>query len=108
MLSYDEKLNSGDYVVGMNIKDIVKLPEWQQLRESLVGTWKKTPEDNLNRLKEFGGSLKTINNRRLRILQNYLTGSAFRIGKIESESITKFTNEIREEVEFRKKENIWH
>lgn len=106
-MTYEDKLLSGDYVVGMNIKDIVKLDEWQQLRESLVGTWKKIPEVNLQRLKDFGGDLNILSNRRLRILQNYLTGSAFRIGKIESEDITSFTNEIRLEVELRKKDGRW-
>lgn len=106
-MTYEEKLLSGDYVVGMNIKDIVKLDDWQQLRESLVGTWKKIPDVNLQRLKDFGGDLTSLNNRRLRILQNYLTGSAFRIGKIESSSITEFTNQVRNEVELRKKDGRW-
>lgn len=106
-MTYEEKLLSGNYVVGMNIKDIVKLDEWQILRESLVGTWKKIPEVNLQRLKDFGGDLNILSNRRLRILQNYLTGSAFRIGKIESDDITSFTNEIRLEVELRKKDGRW-
>lgn len=106
-MNYEEKLKSGEYVVGMNIKDIVKLEEWQTLREYFVGKWKKQPDTNLQMLKEFVGDVKKVNNRKLRIVQNYLTGSAFRIGKIESDDITDYTNIIREEVSFRKDNDLW-
>jgi 5-formaminoimidazole-4-carboxamide-1-beta-D-ribofuranosyl 5'-monophosphate synthetase len=106
-MTYDEKLKSGDYVLGINIKDIVKLEEWQTLRAYFVGKWKKQPDTNLDMLKEFVGDVKKVNNRKLRIVQNYLTGSAFRIGKIQSDSISNYTEIIRNEVQFRKENNIW-
>ena len=79
----------------MNIIDIVKLPEWQKLRKSLVGTWKKTPEENVKKFRKFIGPKPWTNKRKLRIMLNYLTGSAFRIGIISSPSITKLLNDVK-------------
>ena len=80
----------------MTIQEIVKLPEWQILRASLVGTWKKTPVKNVKRLRKFMGS-KPWEYRKMRIMLNYLTGSAFRIGIIQHNSIQKLLNEVRQE-----------
>lgn len=106
-LSYEEKLKSEKYVIKMNIKDIVNIPEWQELRSYFVGKWKTQPEKNLKMLKDFGGNLKTLSNRRLRILQNYVTGSGFRIGKISSAEILEYTEEVRSEVQSRKDNGKW-
>ena len=106
-LTYQQKLDSEEYVIKMNIKDIVQIPEWQKLREYFVGKWKSQPEKNLKMLKDFAGNLKTLSNRRLRIVQNYVTCSGFRIGKISSPDITKFTEEVRAEVAARKNDGRW-
>lgn len=106
-LTYQEKLDSEEYVLKMNIKDIVQIPEWQKLREYFVGKWTTQPEKNLQMLKDFAGNLKTLSNRRLRIVQNYVTGSGFRIGKISSPSIEKFTDDVRKEVADRKVDGRW-
>ena len=107
ILSYEEKLISEKYVVKMNIKDIVALPEWQTLRSYFVGTWKSQPDKNLKMLKKFDGDLQTLPNRRLRIVQNYVTGSGFRIGKISSPDILIFVEEVRTEVKNRKEDGRW-
>jgi hypothetical protein len=107
MITYQEKLDSEEYVLNMKIQDIVQLPEWQNLRKYFVGKWKLQPEKNLQLLKEFAGNLNTISNRRLRIIQNYLTGSGFRIGIISSVDIANFTNEVRQEVVNRKSDGRW-
>jgi hypothetical protein len=106
-LNYEQKLASEEYVLKMNIQDIVKIPEWQTLRTYFVGKWKTQPEKNLKMLKEFAGDLTKLSNRRLRIVQNYVTGSGFRIGKISSDEITKFTEEVRNEVAARKSDGRW-
>lgn len=80
----------------MTIQDIVKLPEWQKLRASLVGTWKHTPQENVKRLKKFMGS-KPWNKRKIRIMINYLTGSAFRIGIVQHPDITRLLNDVKRE-----------
>jgi hypothetical protein len=106
-LSYEEKLKSEEYVVKMNIQDIVQIPEWQELRSYFVGKWKSQPEKNLQMLKDFAGDLKKLSNRRLRIIQNYVTGSAFRIGIIANEDIKEFTEAVRKEVADRKADGRW-
>ena len=106
-MSYEEKLKSGKYVLKMNIQDIVKIPEWQELRAYFVGKWKKQPEKNLQMLKDFAGDLTKLSNRRLRVVQNYVTGSGFRIGKISSDEIQKFIEQVRKEVADRKTDGRW-
>jgi len=85
-----------------NIKDVVKLEEWQKLRESLVGTWKNSPKENVDKLKKFLGDLSKTSDQKLRIVHNYLTGSGFRSQIISHTSITQLLKEVREEVERRK------
>lgn len=106
-MNYEEKLESEDYVLKIKIQDIVQIPEWQKLRQYFVGKWKTQPEKNLQMLKDFAGDLTTLSNRRLRIIQNYLTGSGFRTGKISSPDIISFTNQIRNEVSMRKLNERW-
>lgn len=77
----------------MNIKDVVNDPEWQSLRKSLVGTWKNSPVENIQRLRLYGGDL--TDPLRLRRLLNYLTGSGFRLGNIRHSAITVFLSEVR-------------
>jgi hypothetical protein len=79
----------------MNIQEIVKLPRWQKLRQSLVGTWKHTPKENVKKLRKFMGPKPWKNERHLRIMSNYLTGSAFRIGIISHPTITKLYEEVK-------------
>lgn len=81
-------------ILAEDIRKVVDLPEWQELRKSLVGTWTKTPQENVKKLRDFGGDLS--DSRRVRILLNYLTGSGFRIGIISSPEISKFRDEVRE------------
>jgi hypothetical protein len=85
-----------------DIKEVVNLPEWQELRKSFIGTWKKTPEENVAKLHSFLGSISETDDRKLRIVHNYLTGSGFRSGNISHPSITKLLNQVREEVKRRK------
>ena len=35
------------------ISELVKDPEWQKLRSSLVGTWKVKPEENCKLLRNY-------------------------------------------------------
>lgn len=123
-MSYEEKLKSEKYVLKMNIQDIVQIPEWQELRAYFVGKWKSQPEKNLQMLKDFASSniykfvekkyisdvepnLEKLSNRRLRVVQNYVTGSGFRIGKISSDEIQKFVEQVRKEVADRKTDGRW-
>ena len=83
----------GKTVKGMDIRILVAEPEWQSLRGSFVGTWKKTPQDNVIRLRDYVGPM--TDPLRVRRVLNYLTGSAFRIGMINSTEIETLREEIR-------------
>ena len=80
-----------------DIKEVVNLPEWQALRKSFLGTWKKTPEENVAKLRSFLGGVSEASDRKLHIVHNYLTGSGFRSGNITHPSIMKLRDQVREE-----------
>lgn len=82
----------------MDIRKVVDLDEWQSLRRSFLGTWKKTPEANIRELRAFLGPTEHSGDRRLRIVYNYLTGSGFRMGVIKHSSIDELLKEVRNEV----------
>jgi len=88
----------------MNIQEIVNLPEWQTLRVSLVGTWKKTPIANTYKIMAFLGDLENTPNRKLKIIHNYLTGSGFRLGVIKHPLIDKLLSEVKAEVDSRRQD----
>lgn len=84
-------------VSAIDIRVVVDDPEWQELRKSFLGTWKKTPEANVEALwsylwKDLGDPL------RWRRVHNYVTGSAFRMGVIahhEVDEILEFVRSVR-------------
>jgi len=77
----------------MDIREIVNLPEWQELRKSLVGSWKHTPKENVQKLRAFGEDLSDP--RKVRLLLNYLTGSGFRLKVISHPEIDAFREEVK-------------
>jgi hypothetical protein len=80
----------------VDIKTVVDNPEWQELRQSMVGTWKTSPAQNVKRLRRYlyNGNRKPDILRHRRVY-NYLTGSGFRIGIIQHKAIDKFLAELR-------------
>lgn len=87
-----------NFIIESTISELVKDSEWQQLRNSLVGTWKKTPEKNCLLLKKYLGNLKNTTDSRLKIVWNYLSSSAFRIGIIKHNCVADLKNKIRNEI----------
>lgn len=67
-----------------NIQELVKDPEWQRVRQSLLGQWKTDPEWCCLQLKHYLGNIKTTSDDKLRIVGNYLTGTGFRTGAINA------------------------
>lgn len=84
------------------ISELVKDPEWQKLRSSLVGTWKVKPEENCKLLRNYLGSIQNCKYRKLKIVMNYLTGSGFRMGVIKHPCINQLRSEISTELKRRK------
>lgn len=87
------------------ISEIVKDEEWQRVRKSLLGQWKKRPDWCVSQLRLYIGNIKTADEDKLRRVQNYLTGTSFRTGTISSRdnpSIPKLRAEISAEMKRRK------
>ena len=80
-------------VMRMDIRKVVDDPEWQALRESFLGTWKKIPVENVKKLREYLGTFDDP--LKLRRVHNYLTGSAFRMKIIAHSEIDVLLDEVR-------------
>ena len=84
------------------IKVIVKDSEWQKIRVSLLGKWKKEPEWCCKQIESYITPIDKIDYDKLRIVMNYLVGSGFRMGKIKHPCITNLRNRISIEMKRRK------
>ncbi|HQC61357.1 MAG TPA: hypothetical protein PLA60_03260 [Candidatus Pacearchaeota archaeon] len=84
----------------------IKEEEWQKVRRSLIGNWKKRPEWCCRQLRNYLGPIKTAPYEKLIIVLNYLTGTGFRTGNIQHPCITKLKLEIVVEIKSRKNQKI--
>lgn len=91
----------------IKIKDLVKDDEWQAVRKSLLGKWKSEPEKCCSILRKYLGAINKTENKKIRIVMNYLTGSAFRMGKIKHPCIQKIRTELSVEIKKRKAKKQW-
>ena len=89
------------------IRDLVKDEEWQAVRKSLLNQWKKRPEWCCQQLRDYLGPLDKTDNKKLRIVMNYLTGTAFRMGKIKHKCIQSLRTQISVEIKKRKAKRKW-
>jgi hypothetical protein len=87
------------------IKEIVKSEEWQKVRQELLGNWVKRPNWCCMKLRHYLGSVSSTSETKLRIVMNYLTGTAFRIGKIKPRCVILLRAEISAEMKKRKFRN---
>jgi hypothetical protein len=71
-----------------------------------LGTWKKTPEENVQKLRDFLGPVDQATDRRLRTVWNYLTGSGMRTKTISHPSIDKLLAEVRAEAYRRREKDV--
>ncbi len=89
------------------IKVIVKDPKWQKVRKSLLGKWKTRPDWCCMQLRKYLGPINKTTNDKLRIVQNYLSGSGFRMGKIKHDCILTLRMEVKMEIHKRRSKNLW-
>lgn len=68
---------------------LVRSPEWQAVRKSLLGQWKERPEWCCAQLRKYLGNISTTSKDKIKVVMNYLTGSGFRTGKIKHPCISK-------------------
>jgi DNA-directed RNA polymerase beta subunit len=90
------------------IPELVKRNDWQNIRKDLVGTWNKNPKENIKILRKWIGDFKNNDLDKLRIVMNYLTGTAFRIGKITHPDIQKLRDDISKSMKDVKNAGIEH
>jgi len=83
------------FIIGdISIQDLVKDKEWQELRKSFIGTLISDAPGNVKKLRKFLGSFSS--EKKLIIVQNYLTGTGFRVGTISHPDISKLLSEVKE------------
>lgn len=78
---------------GVPIQKIVANEKWQRLRKSFLGTWMKQPQTNVMKLRQYLDEEQWREYPMVRVY-NYLTGTAFRMGKISHPSIDRLKNEV--------------
>ena len=87
------------------VRELVKDPEWQKVRKSLLGQWKDKPEWCCTQLNRYLGS--NPSNEKLKIVMNYLTGTGFRTGRIKHSCISKIRFQISMEIKKRKAKGLY-
>ena len=91
----------------VKIKDLVKNEEWQNVRKSLLGQWNIRPEWCCQQLSTYLGPINKTSNDKIRIAMNYLTGTAFRMGKIKHNCINTLRTKLSSEIAKRKAKGNW-
>ena len=86
----------------MKVKDLVDDPEWQGVRQILVGNWNLKPEWCCSQLIKFLGPIENTSEEKLRISMNYLTGTGFRTGRIKHGCVSSLRGQISAELKKRK------
>jgi endonuclease-3 len=92
------------------IRELVKDPNWQRIRNSLIGKWTSEPDWCLNQLRSFLGNIKSSSDYKLLIVSNYMSGTGFRTGRISSKKnpgIGKLRGIISAEIKRRKYKGIF-
>jgi hypothetical protein len=86
---------------------LVRSQEWQAVRKSLLGQWKKRPEWCCSQLKKYLGSISSTSNDKIKVVMNYLTGTGFRTGTIKHPCISKLRTQLSSEIKRRKAKKEW-
>ena len=86
---------------------LVKDPTWQAVRKSLQGQWKQQPEWCCSSLRKYLGNISVTPNDKIKVVQNYLTGTGFRTGVIKHLCISKLRTQLSMERKKRKSKGEW-
>jgi len=81
---------------------LVRSPEWQAVRKSLLGQWKDRPQWCCAQLRKYLGSISSTSTDKLKVVMNYLTGTGFRTGAIKHPCIQSLRTQISKEMKKRK------
>lgn len=86
---------------------LVRSPEWQEVRKSLLGQWKERPEWCCAQLRKYLGSISSTSKDKIKVVMNYLTGSGFRTGKIKHPCISSLRTQMSMERKKRVAKGEW-
>ena len=86
---------------------LVKSPQWQSVRQGLLGQWSKRPEWCCTQLRKYLGNISSTPNDKIRVVMNYLTGTGFRTGRIKHTCIQKLRTQMSSEIRRRKAQKQW-
>jgi hypothetical protein len=89
------------------IRELVKDPSWQKIRVQLLGQWSKNPVGCCQLLRHWLGPVAAASDVKLAIMANYLTGTAFRIGRIKHSCVTQLRTEVFVQIKLRKTSGKW-
>ena len=84
------------------MSELVIDPSWQKVRQNLSGKWNLTPEWCCSQLRNYLGDISKTDEKKLRIVMNYLIGSGFRVGKIKHACISSLRGQVSAELKKRK------
>lgn len=76
----------------ITMKQLMADSKWQELRESLVGKWKNSPEKNIKKLRKYMDSMDDIV--KVYRVYTYLNSNGFKDGKLNCTGLTKLLKEI--------------
>jgi len=85
--------------------DLIKDPEWQQLRKQMLNMWICKPDWCCFKIRRFLGGSWT--NNKLKIIASYLSSSGFKFGAINYPCLVKLKTEIFNEIKNRKSKGNW-
>jgi hypothetical protein len=86
---------------------LVRSPEWQAVRKSLLGQWMKRPEWCCSQLRKYLGPISSTSKDKIKVVMNYLTGTAFRTGKIKPPCVIKLRQQLSMERKKRVAKGEW-
>ena len=86
---------------------LVRDDAWQAVRKSLLGQWKERPEWCCAQLRKYLGNISSAHKDKLKVTQNYLVGSSFRMKKIVHPCISKLRVQISMERKKRMAQKRW-
>ena len=86
---------------------LVRSPQWQAVRKSLLGQWKERPDWCCSQLRRYLGSVSNTSNDKIRVVMNYLTGTGFRTGRIKHPCISALRTQMSSEIKRRKAKKEW-
>ena len=73
---------------------LVRSPEWQAVRKSLLGKWKEQPDWCCSQLRKYLGNISKTSDDKIKVVKNYLTGTGFRTGRIKHSCISNLRAQL--------------